>query len=55
MVKEAKITQAHTIQDAKAACSTAIRDAEIWRASQAELLQRKHGKIMQDFEVQVIR
>ena len=54
MVKEAKMTWAHTIQEAKAACSMAIRDAEIQRASQAELLQREHGKIMQDLEAQVI-
>ena len=54
MVKEAKTTQAHTIQEAETACSTAIRDAEIWRTSQAELLQREHGKIMWDLEVQVI-
>ena len=38
MVKEAKTTQAHTIQEAKAACSTANRDAEIRRASQPKLL-----------------
>ena len=48
------MTQAHTIQEAKAACSTAIRDAEVWRASQAKLVQREHGKIVQDLEVQVI-
>ena len=33
----------------------AIRDAEIQRASQAELLQREHGKVMQDLEEQVIQ
>ena len=55
MVKEAKMTQAYTIQEAKATCSTAIRDAEVWRASQAELLQREHGKIMLDLEAQVIQ
>ena len=54
MVKEGKMTWGHTIQEAEAACSTAIRDAEVWRASQAELLQREHGKIMQDLETQVI-
>ena len=36
MVKEAKMTQTCTIQEAEAACSTAIRDVEVWRASQAE-------------------
>ena len=55
IVKEAKMTRAHIIKEAKAACSTAIRDAKIWRASQAKLLQRKHGKIMQDLEAQVIQ
>ena len=33
----------------------AIRDAEIWRASQAKLLQREHGKIVWDLEAQVIQ
>ena len=33
----------------------AVRDAETQRASQAELLQREHGKVMQDLEVQVIQ
>ena len=54
-VKEAKTTQAHTIQEAKAACSTAIRDAKTQWASQAKLLQREHGKVMQDLEMQAIR
>ena len=54
MVKEAKTTQACTIKEAEATCSTGIRDAKVWRASQAELLQREHGKIMWDLEAQVI-
>ena len=53
-VKEAKTTQAHSIQEAKAACSTTIRDAKVQRASQTELLQREHGNIMQDWEMQAI-
>ena len=53
-VKEPKTTQACTIQEAKAACSMAIRNAETQRASQAELLQREHGKVMQDLETQAI-
>ena len=53
-VQEAKTTQAWTIQEAKAACSMATRDTKTQRASQAELLQRKHGKFMQDLEEQVI-
>ena len=39
----------------KATCSMALRDAETQRASQAELLQREHGKVMQDLEVQAIQ
>ena len=39
-----------TIHEAEAAHSTAIRDAEIWRASQAKSLQREHGRIMWDLE-----
>ena len=53
-VKEAKTTQDHIIQEAKAACFTTIRDVEAERASQAESLQREHGNIMWDLEVQVI-
>ena len=55
MVKEAMMTQACTIQEAKSVCSTAIRDDEVWRASQAKLLRREHGKIMWDLEAQVIQ
>ena len=54
-IKEAKTTQACTIQEDEAACSVAIRDAETQRASQAELLHRQHGKVMQDLEEQVIQ
>ena len=32
-----------------------IRDAETQRASQAKLLQREHGKVMQDLEMQAIQ
>ena len=49
------MTQAHTIQEVKAACSTAIREAKAQGASQAELLQMEHGNIMQDLETQVIQ
>ena len=49
-----KMTQACTIQEAKASCSTAIRDAKAWMASQAKLLQRKYGNIMWDLEMQAI-
>ena len=54
-IQEAKITQACTIWEAKATHSAATRDTETWRASQAELLQRQHGKVMQDLEEQVIQ
>ena len=49
-IQEAKTTQSYTIWEAKAACSMAIRDTETRRASQAKLLQRKLGKIMQGLE-----
>ena len=54
-IKETKTTGVCTIQEAEATCSMAIRDAETWRASQAELLQRQHGKVMQNLEEQVIQ
>ena len=38
--KEAKATHAHTIWEAKAQCSTAIRDVETQGASQADSLHR---------------
>ena len=53
-VQEAKITQACAIWEAKATRSAAIRDTETWRTSQAKLLHRQHGKVMQDLEEQVI-
>ena len=53
-VKEAKTAQACIIQEAEAACSTAIRDVEAQMASQAESLQREHGNIVWDLEMQVI-
>ena len=39
----------------KSPLSTGIREVEIWKASQAESLQREHGHIMQELEVQVIQ
>ena len=54
-VKEAKMTQNCIIWEAKATCFTFIRDVEAWKASQAESLQREHGNIMQDLEMQVIQ
>ena len=55
MVKEAKKTCAHSIGENEAVCSMAIRDTEAHKASQAELLQKEHGNIMQDLERQVIQ
>ena len=54
-VKEAMTTRGCIIWEAKATCSSAIRDIEAWRASLAETLQREHGNIMQDLEMQVIQ
>ena len=42
--EEAKATCAHTIWEAKVLCSMAIRDTEIWGASQADSLQWRHAK-----------
>ena len=55
MVKEAKMTCTCSIWENEATCSMAIRDAEAHKASQAELLQKEHGNIMQDLERQVIQ
>ena len=55
VVEEAKMTQNCIIQEAEATYSTAIRDVKVWRASQAESLQREHGNIMWDLEAQVIQ
>ena len=54
-VKEAKATCICTIWEAKALCSMAIRDAEIWGASQADSLQWRHAKTIQHLEEQVIQ
>ena len=54
-VKEAKKTHACSIQEKEVACSVAIRDTEAHKASQAKLLQKEHGNIMQDLERQVIQ
>ena len=43
-IKEAKTTHSCTIWEAKATCSVAIRDAETWGVSQAESIQKQHGK-----------
>ena len=43
------------IWEAKALCSTAIRDAEIQGASQGDSLQLRHAKTVQHLEEQVIQ
>ena len=55
VVKEVKTTQGHIIQEAETTCSSAIRGIKAQRASQAEKLQREHGNIMQDLEMQAIQ
>ena len=55
VVKKAKTTRGHMVQEAKATCSKAISKVEAQRASQAESFQREHGNIMQDLEEQVIQ
>ena len=52
-VKEAKATC--TIWEAKTLYSTAIRDAESWRASWADSLHWRHAKTIQHLEEQVIQ
>ena len=54
-VKETKTTCACTIWKVKALCSAAIRDVEIWGASQADSLQQRHVKTIQHLEEQVIQ
>ena len=54
-VKEAKMTHTCSIQENEAACSMAITDAKAHKASQAKLLQKGHGNIMQNLERQDIQ
>ena len=44
----------HPIQEAKTFCSMAIRDTEVWGASQAGALQQSYGKSLQHLEEQAI-
>ena len=46
---------APSVQEAEALCSTAIRDPEIWGASQADSLQWRHVMTIQHLEEQVIQ
>ena len=47
--------QHHSIWEAEALCSMAIRDAEAWGAAQAYSLQQRHAKSIQHLEEQVIQ
>ena len=42
------------IQEAKTLCSTAIREAEAWGASQAGSLQQSHAETIQHLEEEAI-
>ena len=55
VVKKAKTTRGHMVQEAEATCSKAISKVKAQRVLQAESLQREHGSIMQDLEEQVIQ
>ena len=52
---KAKTTRGHLVQEAEAACSKAICEAEAWKVSQAAIFHKEHGKYMQDLEEQAIR
>ena len=54
VVKKAKTTRGHLIQESKATYSKAINEVEAQRVSQAALIQKEHGNIMQDLEEQAI-
>ena len=53
-VKKAKTTRGHLVQEAKAACSKAICEAEAQKLSQAAIFHKEHGKYMQDLEEQAM-
>ena len=52
VVKEAKTTPSHLVQEAEATCSKAICEAKAQKLSQAAMLHKDHGKYMQDLEEQ---
>ena len=54
-IKEAKAICAHPTQEAKTLCSTTIREAEAWGASQAGSLQKLHAKTIQCLEEVAIK
>ena len=52
-VKKAKTNRSHMVQEAEATCSKVISKVKAQKVSQAALLQKEHGNIMQDLEEQV--
>ena len=52
VVKKAKTTRGHLVQEAEAACSKAISKVEAWKVSQAATFHKEYGKYMQDLEGQ---
>ena len=54
-IKGARAVCAHTVWEAKTACSVAIREAETGGASQAESLHRQHAKTIKHLEEQVFQ
>ena len=53
-VKKANTTRGHLVQEAEAAYSKAICEAEAQKVSQAAIFHKEHGKYMQDLEEQAI-
>ena len=49
-IKEARAICTHSILEAKTHCSTAIRNAEAWGASQDGSIQQSHAKVVQHLE-----
>ena len=54
VVKKAKTTRGHSVQEAEAAWSKAICEHKAQRVSQAVLFQNEHDNFMQDLEEQAI-
>ena len=54
VVKEAKTTRGHLLQETEATCSKAICEAKVQKITQAAMLHKEHGKYMQDLEEQAM-
>ena len=52
VVKKAKTTRGHLVQEAEAACSKTICEVEAQKVSQAAIFHEEHGKYMGDLEEQ---